>query len=163
MDNNKIEQKENFSITAETISGDALRNIIDKYRDTSDEKRFLKSEDGGVFKYFHPDALYGNKTNKFYSIVKVNEKIIGLCLLGEDTYKEKTFGLGFLSIDPEYQGQGYASKLAEESFKFAKKEGYSILGTPYSDEGDKKLKPLFTKLADKFGVNYIDYKEGRMK
>lgn len=163
MQNNEIEKKEKLSSFTETVSAETLQDIVYGKESFPKDKRFNPIEDGGVFKYFHPAEIVDYKTPKFYSIIKVGDKIIGLGRLQKVEEREKTFGINFLSIDPEYQGQGYASKLAEEMFLFAKNEGYSVLGSPYSDEGDKKLKPLFLKLADKLGVRFIDYKEGWLK
>jgi RimJ/RimL family protein N-acetyltransferase len=154
--NNKFENAENPNYTSETITADELIQIIYRNENIPQDSRFSLIENGGVFKYFNILDILNNQKNKFYSIINVGNKIIGLCELEKSPYQEKVFWIKFLSIDQEYQGQGYASKLAEEIFRFAKQEHYTLEGSSYSDEGDKKLKPLFNKMAEKYLVNFID-------
>lgn len=153
---NTFENKEGLA-GAETISAHALIDLIYKGSGSPQDERFLPTEDGGVFRYFNlADAIH-NKENKFYSLIKVDDKVIGLCELEKSPFQEKTFWIKFLSIDPEYQNQGYASRLAEEVFRFAKQEDVALETSSYTTkEGYEKLKPLFIRLAKDFSVNFID-------
>ena len=160
---NKFEKREEISSKTETIRSDVLENLIYKGTGEPQDRRFLSTEEGGVFKYFDPRDMtdpLGNHENKFFSLIKIDDKIIGLSELEKNPYQENSFWIKFLSIDPEYQGKGYASKLAEEVFRFAKQKGFSVETSSYTDEGYKKLKDLFNKLANKYSVKFID--KGKM-
>jgi len=135
-----------------------LEKIIYKGESLPQDDRFLPSEKGGVFKYFDISDFTNvlDKSNKFYPVIKIENKIVGLAELEENPNTFKTLWIKFLSIDSNQQNKGYASKLAEEIFKFAQKEGYSIESSSYSEIGYQKLKELFIKFAEKFDVNFID-------
>lgn len=147
---------EKEKISAETISANALKNIIYKGESLPQDNRFLSFKEGGVFKYFEIDDLFNNKENKFYSLIKESQKIVGLSELEKNPYEENVMWIKFISIDPEYQEKGYASKLAEEIFRFAKENGISLETSSYSPEGHQKLKKIFKRLSEKYSVNFID-------
>lgn len=148
-----FENKENISITTTTLNSSELVDLVYKGNNLPQDYRFLSEEEGGVFKYF--SLMHMGRENKF-PVVKENNKIVGLSELEKSPYSEKTFWIQFLSIDPKYQNKGYASKLAEEIFRFAKQEGYSLETSSYTEIGYEKLKTLFNKLAEKYSVNFID-------
>ncbi len=116
----------------------------------------LSIDKGGVFKYFDPRDLFDNIENKVYSIIKNDKEITALGELEKNPYSQNTYWIKFLSVDPIYQGNGYASVLAEEIFKFAKNNNISLESSSYTTEGQKKLKAVFKRLAKKFEVNFID-------
>ncbi|MDD3284606.1 MAG: GNAT family N-acetyltransferase [Patescibacteria group bacterium] len=151
-----FEKRENLNISTETITSDELLNIIYQNESLPQDERFLDSKKGGVFKYFRVSELSENKENKYYSIIKINDIVVGLCELEKNPYRENIYWIKFLSIDPEYQGMGYASKLTEEVFKFAKKNCFGLESSSYSTDGEEKLKPLFQKLSKETEVDFID-------
>lgn len=153
---NKFENKEDLPSATETINAETLSGLIYRGESLPQDNRFLSVEEGGVFKYFNLRSVIDDMGNRFYSLVKIGEKIIGLSELENDPYKEKNLWIKFLSIDPEYQDKGYASKLAEEIFHFAKQEGFTLEGSSYNDEGYKKLKPLLNRLANELSVSFVD-------
>ncbi len=156
MENMKLENKENLPGITETISAEDLYKLIWKGEHLPQDNRFLPIEKGGVFRYFDPRDVLENIERKYYSLIKVGDKVIGLSELEKAPETENTIWLKFLSIDKDYQGQGYASKLAEEIFIFTKKEGFILEGSSYSDEGYEKLKSVLNRLANKYSVEFID-------
>lgn len=152
----KLENKENLPGITETISAEDLYKLIWKGEHLPQDNRFLPIEKGGVFRYFDPRDVLENIERKYYSLIKVGDKVIGLSELEKAPETENTIWLKFLSIDKDYQGQGYASKLAEEIFIFTKKEGFILEGSSYSDEGYEKLKSVLNRLANKYSVEFID-------
>ena len=163
MENDEFENKESLPISIETISCKNLVDLIYKGESFPQEERFLSTQEGGVFKYFDPRDIINSLDNhegEFYSLIKSGNLVIGLGELQKNPYKEKCFWIKFLSVDPEYQGKGYASKLADEMFSFAKKEGMDIETSTYTDEGYIKLKKLFNKLAKKYSIKFTD--KGKM-
>jgi GNAT superfamily N-acetyltransferase len=99
--------------------------------------------------------MHAGRENRF-PVVKEGNKIVGLSELEKSPYTDKTFWIQFLSVDPKYQNKGYASRLAEEIFRFAKQEDYSLETSSYTEVGYEKLKDLFNKMAQKYSVNFID-------
>jgi GNAT superfamily N-acetyltransferase len=156
---NQFETKENLAITTEVLNTDDLVEIIYKGEHLPQDKRFLSTEEGGVFKYFSLKKDFGWYTeDKFYPVVKVGDKIVGLSKLQKDPQKsKKNLWIQFLSIDPEEEGKGYASKLARKIFEFAKENEYSLETSSYSsDKGFEKLRPLFERLAKEYGIEFIN-------
>ena len=156
MESIKLENKENLPVVTETINAEALKSLIWKGEHFPQDNRFLSIEKGGVFKYFDPSEVLENSEKKYYSLIKIGYKVIGLSELEKVPESDNTVWLKFLSIDKDYQGQGYASKLAEEIFIFVKKEGFILEGSSYSDEGYEKLKSTLNRLASKYDVEFID-------
>ena len=153
---NKImnfETKENLPISTETLNSEELINLVYKGNNLPQDIRFLSTEEGGVFEYF--SLMHAGRENRF-PVVKEGNKIVGLSELEKSPYTDKTFWIQFLSVDPKYQNKGYASRLAEEIFRFAKQEGYSLEASSYTEVGYEKLKDLFNKMAQKYSVNFID-------
>jgi len=156
---NKIEQQEDL-IDSQMINPQELVDIIYKGERLPQDQRFLSVDDGGVFKYFAPRDLFQNVENKIYSIVKNNQEILALGELEKDPHKANNYWIKFLSVDPKYRDRGYASRLAEEIFKFAKNKNISLQSSSYTSEGEERLKNLFNKLAKKFEVDFIDGERG---
>lgn len=161
MENNlnsiKIERKENLLVTTETISTSDLINIIYKGENLPQDNRFLVTGEGGVFEYFEIKDLNSNLNDKFYPIVKVGEKIVGLSELLKDPFNNRNLWIQFLSIDPKEQNNGYATKLAKEIFEFAKKNNYSLEASRYTEKGFEKMRPVFERLSREYsGVEFIN-------
>lgn len=152
----KIENKEKLSITTETINTDDLIDLIYKGDHIPQDNRFLPTEYGGVFKYFDAGELSQNKESKFYPIVKIGDKIIGLSQLFKDPSNNRNLWIQFLSIDPEEQNKGYASKLAKEIFEFAKRNNYSLEASSYTEQGLEKMRPVFERLSKEYLVDFIN-------
>lgn len=151
---NKTERREEY-LESRVISSQELINIVYQ-NDRLPGQRFLPVEKGGVFKYFDPRDLFENVENKVYSVIKNDKEITALGELEKNPYSQDTYWVKFLSVDPIYQGNGYASILAEEIFKFAKNNNISLENSTYTAEGQEKLKDVFKRLAEKFAVNFID-------
>lgn len=151
-----IKSFEQESIKTKTLKPEELSERIYKGENLPQDKRFLPVKDGGVFKYFRIDLPDWNDKDKSFPIVEVENEIVGLGELEKSPHEEKMLWIKFLSVDPKYQGKGYATKLAEEIFRFAQQEGFSLKGSIYSDEGEQKLKHLFSRFAEQFSVNYIE-------
>jgi GNAT superfamily N-acetyltransferase len=153
----KLENKENELISTETLKTDELINLIYKGDFLPQDDRFLRVEDGGVFKYFNIRDLDLNRNEKFYPIVKIGEKIVGLSELLKDSYNENNLWIQFLSIDPKEQNKGYASKLIKEIFEFTSKNNYSLEASSYTDIGFEKLRPVFERLSKEYpNVKFIN-------
>jgi len=152
----KNENKEGLRITTEIINYDDLFDIIYNIKSTPLDERFLRTEDGGVFKYFDIKEFAENRDRKFFPVVKVGDKIVGLSELLKDPLNNKNLWIQFLSVDPKEQNKGYASMLVKEIFEFAKYNGYSLESSSYKEKGYEKLRPVFLKLAKEYSVKFID-------
>lgn len=151
--------KEKPNVTAQTLARESFRELLYQGGSFLKDRRFSRE---GAFKYFCPEedlngvlALMG-RTEDFYSVVKEADMIVGLSKLQKDSHDEETIVISFLSIDPEYEGRGYASALAREIFRFAKERNFTIKSSRYSEKGLEKLQPIFRRLASEFGVRFVD-------
>ena len=72
------------------------------------------------------------------------------------TYLEKSFfyeecmGVALIEVARPYRQQGIAKHIALEVFKIALKLNRGVRITPYSPDGDKGLKKLFRRHAERF-------------
>lgn len=154
-----LEQKENSPVSTETLTKAELLNLIYKDESEPQDKRFLPTKDGGVFKYLYlPDIISSLNPQKeiLFPVVRVGDEIVGLAQLEKSPYKENCYWVSFISVDPAYQGNGYASKLIEEIFSFAKKENISLKASSYKEDGFLKLKDKLKQEAEKTGVVWED-------
>ena len=147
-------------ITTKVLSSQELENLIYRGEGTVQDYRFMPDDEGGVFRYFLLENVTGNIFDKdseyIFPVILEGNKIVGISELQRNPDNPRIFWVKFISIDPEYQGQGYASKLAEEIFRFAKQNGYTLEGSSYNEEGYKKLKPVLNRLAVQYSINFID-------
>ena len=163
MESNSPEQVEEPTITTATIAGKDLYDRIYQGQPTPQDTRFLPTENGGVFKYFDVHAHDLDKNMNWtgikvrqYSIVEVDGLTVGLSELENDPYREGNLWLKFISVDPKYQGKGYASRLTEEVFRYAKESGYTVQPSTYTKDGDKKLKRKIEEMSEKYSVKLTD-------
>ena len=131
------------------------------------DSRFLPIDKGGVFKYFHyiedfenNSYVTGEALKKFFPFIKINNEIVALSKLSErstEYFKENTYAISFVSVDKKFQGKGYASKLLEEIFLFAKKHKIHLQNSSYSNEGEEKLYEVVQRLRKKYPE--VDFQE----
>ena len=165
-----FENREKLVIRTGTYSLEELSKLIlgeNPYSLKINDERFLPTEKGGVFKYFdynlaiERDPLTGEIPQKFFPYVKKGETIVALAQLSESMYKkddeEKVFSISFVSVDPKFQGKGYASKLLEEIFLFAKEHKIILQNSTYTEEGEEKLFNLIQRLREKYPE--VDFRE----
>jgi GNAT superfamily N-acetyltransferase len=139
------------------LTSEQLIERIYQGEHTPQDKRFLPIKNGGVFNYFHlGDLISYNEKKLFFVSAEVDEKIVGLSQLGEDPYKENNLFLQFVSVDPKYQGKGYASKILEGVFDFANKSHKSLELSFYTDEGKQKLEKVVDRLIGKTPIKIFD-------
>lgn len=130
--------------------------------------RFKNKMDGGNkrFKYMqlsddmrkdydHPDTINNLRQVYFFGL-EVNDIIVALAHIRRSPRLEKTYWLSYLCVDPEFEGNGYASQLSEYIFKWFKEHNLQFESSSYTEDGFIKLKPLFNKLANKYSVPFID-------
>ncbi|MFA4942845.1 MAG: GNAT family N-acetyltransferase [Patescibacteria group bacterium] len=154
--NNRAEKEP--IIKTKTITAQDLKDYIYKGESLPQDERFLSTKEGGVFKYFALEDLidFREKDDNFYSVVEMDDKVVGLSGLKKDPDREKNLWMMFVSIDPKYQGKGYSRKLVEEVFEFAKNNGCSLRPSMYSEEGEKRLKRIIQEFAEKTSVQLVD-------
>ncbi len=144
-------------IKTETLTPQQLEKIIlEEDRDNVKDKRFLSEEEGGVFHYFRQEDI---RTEDYFPIVKKDNLIIGIAALQKSPFVEKLFWMKSISIDPEYQGNHYGTKLVEEINRFTKEQGYKLEVSKYSNKNVKdKLERLFNNFAEKYRVILVTEK-----
>ena len=161
MEYRKFEQREAF-VESGIFTQDELKKYITeenpfflKLKDT----RFLPVKDGGVFKYFNyvddlrDNAFAKEKFQLFFPYIKEKDMIVALAKLTEAKeyyFKDNTFFISFVSVDPQFQGKGYASKLLEKIFQFAQEKNIHLQNSSYTDEGEEKLYDVVQRLREKY-------------
>lgn len=127
-------------------------------RDGEYDKRFLYKRDGGhkVFKYFMYDDYRIDRRNVFFFGLVVDGIIVALAHIRKSNKSDDTYWLSYLCVDPEFEGLGYASKLADNMFQWFKEKNLTFETSSYTEQGMVKLKPLFNKLAIKYDVHFKD-------
>jgi len=145
-------------LKASVISKEELIDRIYKGESLPQDKRFLSVEKGGVFEYFDLDNLTNPLTSDLSYVIGEEEgKIVGLAELQRSIDNEKKIWMKFLSVDPIFQKKGYASKIAGEIMRYVKDNNLTLEMSSYSsEEGWEKLRPLFKRLSEEYGVNMID-------
>ncbi len=143
---------------AATLTGQELFDLIYQGESEPQDSRFIRFDEGGVFKYFNLSHNLINFNRKredlFYSVVKVDNKIVAICELQKSPYEGSLYWIEGVSVDPAYQGKHYASMALEETFRFAKEKSVALLGSRYSEEGLAKLKSVCHRLAEQYGVEF---------
>jgi GNAT superfamily N-acetyltransferase len=153
----KIENRETEPKVEIISSQDLIERI---YQDNSipKDKRFFTFDDGGVFKYLDVRDLTNvfSKSNRLYPVVKLNDLIVGISELEQDPDDSNNFWIKFISVDPQYQGNRYASLLIEKIFEFAKENNYSLELSFYSPQGLEKLKKVIERKKEETGVKIVN-------
>lgn len=153
-------EKEVIEPKAEIISFETLLDEIYKGSNLPSDNRFLPIEKGGVFKYFEVRNLtegdYKKRGDRIFPVVRINNEIVALSELEKNPNNPNNFWIKFVCVDHKYENNGYATKLIEEIFKFAKENNYSLTTSIYSDEGLEKLKKIIHRLQFETGVSVSD-------
>ncbi len=157
MEQSGLEGKE-LNIQTKIFSAKELIDHIYKGDSLPQDSRFLPTEEGGVFRYFHPGEIIESSRSpeKFYPVIEINNEIVGLAELQKNPYEENTYWVKFMAVDPLYQGNRYASQLVEKIFEFAKEKQATLEASSYSEEGWSKLKPVFSKISKETNVIWVD-------
>ena len=146
------------NVRTTTISGVDLIERIYQGNSLPQDEQFLSTDNGGVFKYLDLGELVQDPDSSYFSILELNQKIIGLSELKKNPNNDKNFWLMFISIDPKYQGRGYSHKLIDEFFSFSEKNAESLTLSFYSDEGEKRIKRKIEEKSIKSLIKVIDSK-----
>lgn len=155
---NPVESNEHMPV-AKVLSADELLDRIYKDERTPQDPRFLSTDDGGVFAYFNIRDITGfsfhNKENRFYPLVEIGDTIVALSGLEQDPNNPQNFWISFVSVDPEFQDEGYASMVIQEIMKFAQERGVTLEPSVYSSAGEEKLKSVIAREAERAGVQLV--------
>lgn len=144
------------TIMFEYLSEQNTIHRISHYTGREFLKFYDKIDEINNFKYFstNSDFLYIDKV--YFFALYIDDKMVGLAHIRKSPYIENTYWLSYLSILPEYENMGYASKLSEYIFKWFSDNDFQFETSSYSEKGFVKLKPLFNRLAKKYDVKFID-------
>ena len=155
---NTFENREGVVCETKIFSPDELIEIIYQGTALPQNRRFLSFEAGGVFKYFDPaniTSISRFPSKKLFLATYESNTPVGLSELEQDPRDSKNFWIKFVSVDPSYQGKGYASMLLRKIFQFAKDNDYTLEPSFYSEQGLQKLKGVIEKLCIETGVKLI--------
>lgn len=154
----KVLSKKEKEPTEKILTGQEFFDLIYRGDSLPQDNRFIPFDEGGVFKYFllsnNLINIHIKREDLFYPTVWVDNKIVALAELKKSPHEENLYWIEGVSVDPAYQGKGYASMVLEEVFRLAKNRGVGLLASRYSDEGLTKLKSVCHKLADKYEIEF---------
>lgn len=150
MDSN-FERKEK-PVISKVLNKEEMIDLIYAGESLPQNKDF---KDDGRFKYFDIKNLLSHNVDSVYPILKKGDNIIGLSELQVSPYDEKTLWIMFVSIAENFRGQGNASRLIEDIFRYAKDNNFKLENSSYNEDGDLKLKNKFLELAEKYNVPFI--------
>lgn len=162
-----LEVREEEKVTVGPLTSQDLYNRVFR-RDAEGvfgvDPRFADARRGGAFKYFDCEKLarYISRhqaDDLLYVTAEEDGQIVGIRELERAPNEQDKFWMTLTAVDPAYQGQGVASKLAEETFRLAAERGYTLEASSYSEDGWLKLKDKYAALAKKYGVKLIDKQE----
>ncbi len=152
MENQKIEDKP-VVFETETISKDELYELIYNHETASVDPRFVHRNKGGVFHYSPTENYMGNP---FFTIVKENRVIVGLAELEVDPDQEGVLWLKSISVDSTRKGEGISTKVLDEVFSFAKKNGLKLKPSSYTPDGNDRVKHQIERLSKQYGVEIVE-------
>lgn len=146
LNNIKIDILDNKRFITEIVNNDNY-----KY-----QYKFLLKADGGkkAFKYYMYDDY--RKDDVYFFILFLNDEPVAMSHIEKSPYIDNTYWLSYLCVDPNFEGNGYASILADKMFEWFKENNLQFETSRYTEIGFVKLKPLFNKLAQKYNVPFID-------
>lgn len=158
MDRPKPAALEREAVRTRTCTVDEMFDRIYQGNPFPQDSRFLPTDEGGVFKYFWVDDLVTpyEKRKVVYPIVEVDGVVAGLAKLRQSSYDPRVFCISFVSVDPYYQGRGYARLLAKEIVSFAQTHGITLKATSYSQVGHERLKSMAMRITEDAEVPFID-------
>lgn len=79
-----------------------------------------------------------------------NKKAIGVAGIRHSPEEKNVIWMTFLSVDPEFRGQGVAKKLAEMVFEYAKAHNQRIRLSSYTEMGEAYLRKVFDHLKTRY-------------
>lgn len=158
IDPTKIEKKEHEpEVCVEVLNTDELEQMIEQ--GNAELKRRMKSpEDGGAFTYFFPDITFDHRMRdrSMHVVVNENGNVVGIGKLTKMINQTDVYEIAAVSVDPEFQGRGYARKMLEEMFRLAREKHWTLVSSGYSTDGKEKLEKIDRELAEKYQVTFFD-------
>lgn len=156
---------------SDALNESELKNLVDRIMvriiKESNDNLILKTIDEDAIDqmllggYKLPDSLmnfpFGGHGDVKYSIAAADGHIVGIVKIWKSTYNNYPFhSISYFKVADEYQNRGYASKIADEVFRFAKQNNLKLGVHDYTKDGNKKLKKLFNGKTEEYGVEFID-------
>ncbi len=151
-----VESKDKLVVSAETVSGSEIIDMVYQGEPMPQDERFGSGRDNGVFRYFDIGKVLRRREKLFYPLVREGEVVVGLAELEESPYRENTYWISFMSIDPKFQEKGYSKRLVEETMRFAKERGIIVQRSTYTEQGEERLKHNLEGMAEEAGVELVD-------
>lgn len=124
-----------------------LYELLELYQ--NENSSFAKNYQQGLYSYLNLGYGY---TNGIFQVVmdESTKNIIGIIQYDKNPHREEsTYAMLFVAVIPEYQNQGWASKLIESMIIDLKDKTKNIEISSYSPQGEK-LASTVTKLAHKY-------------
>ena len=113
------------------------------------ENKLLKIKPGMVF---WSDDLTEMRD---FIVAEINNEVIGFITYVEiSAYDPNCLGVIVISVHLDFQGRGIAKRLINEVFNQAWLLGQDIRVSPFSPEGDLKVKHIFYEISESSGIKF---------
>lgn len=102
-----------------------------------------------------------DRQDLFFVMLNEKKEIVAALVLGYNENgwsKDKKYLMHSISVEKEYQGQGYARKLIDIMFNYCSDKGITkIKQSPYTKQGKKKIKKVFKEVSQNYkNVSFFD-------
>ena len=101
--------------------------------------------------YWSEDLL----TLRDFIVAEVNNEVVGFVTYVDKSIHEPTsLGVSVITVHQDFQGKGIARSLIDEVFNQAWLFGQDIRVSPFSPEGDLKVKHIFYEISESTGIKF---------
>lgn len=148
------------NIKTYTISSkELLQKIEYNTADLDTRIKYFKGSDfNNTERIYTKDKIEIKPIHNYFTILELNNKIIGVANIYQSPYEHNVLWMKFLSIDEKYQNLHLTKYIVDELFKFISKnlKDFKLEPSTYSKIGFLKLKPLLKKYSEIYNVELID-------
>lgn len=142
-------------LSVEVLKPDELFNSIYDF----DEYELKDKTIYDRIRYFSGNDFGYNVNPMFFTVLKLNEKIIGVAKCGYysmNAHSDNNYSISFFSIDKNYRGNNYARLMCDKLFSYAKDNNLDISSSSYTVLGKEQLEHLFIEYANKYNVKFYN-------
>lgn len=79
----------------------------------------------------------------------MGEKIVGMAGLQVNPYNNQELWIKFVSVDPDYQGQGIARQLLGKVYEYAHEKHKNLKSSSFTDDGER-LRHIHSELQKQY-------------
>ena len=93
--------------------------------------------------------IFDEALKEHHIMILDGKKVIAMAGLQVNPYEINELWIKFVSVDPDYQGQGYARKLLELVYEYARQQRKTLKSSTFTDQGER-LKHIHNELNKEY-------------